>query len=360
MADLIRVIDFETSDDSQEMAPIEVGWTDVSVDGQISLPQAMIIAPHRPISPEAMAVHHISQAEADAGIPDLSWLEPVLAPPNGDQIIGFLAHSVETERTLMNATKDPRVAAIRWACSYKSSVVAWPDMPKHSNQVLRYAVNADKGGLKFDQALGLPAHRAGPDSYVTAQIVRALLQVMSFDQMVEITGKPVLYPKVPFGKWKGKPWPEVPADYFHWVRRQPEFSADFIYCMEEEEKRRRGHASAWAPAVNTAANTQSVIQARTAGWDVTPLDVTALQPTETPAQEDFLNKPAATFPPTPPAAVAPETPVPANTGTGSANPEQTVVLESSPLRQGFRRIFYTPAVSPTTEGEPTAAPSPVT
>ena len=57
--------------------------------------------------------------------------------------------------------------------------------------------------------LGLPAHRALPDAYVTAHHLRDLLNAASLKQLLAWSREPGLLPRVPAGPERGKPWRDL-------------------------------------------------------------------------------------------------------------------------------------------------------
>jgi exodeoxyribonuclease X len=64
----------------------------------------------------------------------------------------------------------------------------------------------------------LPPHRAGPDSYVTAHLLKRLIESgTSVDDMVRWSKGAALLPRVTFGKHKGAKWSELPTDYLEWI-----------------------------------------------------------------------------------------------------------------------------------------------
>ena len=73
-------------------------------------------------------------------------------------------------------------------CTYKCALRLWPELPSHSNQVIRY----ERRPHVLDRALGLPAHRAGPDAYVTAHHLRDMLDLVGLEQLIA---------------WSAEPWP---------------------------------------------------------------------------------------------------------------------------------------------------------
>ena len=51
---------------------------------------------------------------------------------------------------------------------------------------------------------GLPAHRAGPDAYVTAHHLRDMLNEATVEQLLEWSREPGLLPRVPAGPARGR------------------------------------------------------------------------------------------------------------------------------------------------------------
>jgi exodeoxyribonuclease X len=84
----------------------------------------------------------------------------------------------------------------------------WPELPRFSNQMLRYQRMPD--GLIHE--LGLPAHRAMPDAYVTAHHLRDLLNDASLEQLLAWSCEPGLLPRVPSGRDRGKGWDRLNMD----------------------------------------------------------------------------------------------------------------------------------------------------
>jgi exodeoxyribonuclease X len=231
----LRVIDLETTGIEPPAAEIiEFGRVDVVMDAagaQVEPPQAWLYRPLRGITPETMAVHHITEADFR---PDT----PVCTPENlhaavwsGPTPTALVAHSCAFERLFVTeATTGPTP----WICTYKVAMHVWPDAPRHSNQVLRYWRN-----LALDPALAMPPHRAGPDAWVTAHLVADLAQFASLEQMVAWTKEPRPMPKLTFGKHRGQTWAQVPIDYLQWMQRQTDMDADTVWHAEQELLRRR-------------------------------------------------------------------------------------------------------------------------
>jgi exodeoxyribonuclease X len=200
----VRVIDLETSGASAHNV-CEIGWQDVVLgdDGRWFVNHergASFVNPGAPISTETMAVHHIVDAEV-AGAP--FWKDaapPILRPLGG--AIALAAHRATFEQRFCT----PRLSGgARWICTWKCALRTWPDLPGFSNQRLRYERKPE--GL--DRAIGLPAHRALPDAYVTAHHLRDMLNANSLEQLLIWSEQPGLLPRVPTGPDRRRAWSEL-------------------------------------------------------------------------------------------------------------------------------------------------------
>lgn len=203
----IRVIDLETGGNGPNDV-CEIGWQDVVLDdgGQWRVTEergALLVNPGRPMTPDTIAVHHILDTHvADAPF----WKEiaaNVLRPPG--RLDALAAHRAGFEQRYCT----PRfTGGTPWICTWKSALRVWPELPRFSNQMLRYQRMPE--GLVHD--IGLPAHRAMPDAYVTAHHLRDLLNATSLNQLLAWSREPGLLPRVPAGPDRGKTWDRISDD----------------------------------------------------------------------------------------------------------------------------------------------------
>jgi len=201
---LLRVIDLETTGQSYgDGGVVEIGWQDLKFSKErktwelSGAPAARLVNPGHPISPSTSAIHHIIDADV-AGAPAFHLVTPsILRVQPPQRLIALVAHRAAFEqRWCLPAL----TGGTRWICTYKSALRLWPDAPTHSNQGLRYWRNP--AGL--DRALGLPAHRAGPDAYVTAHLLRDMLTLTTVDQLLTWSAEPALLTRIPFGPLRGR------------------------------------------------------------------------------------------------------------------------------------------------------------
>jgi DNA polymerase-3 subunit epsilon len=60
------------------------------------------------------------------------------------------------------------------------------------------------------------------------------------EQITELLKKPILLKTMPLGKYKGRPFHELPLDYLNWVSHA-DFDQDLIYSVRTEiQKRKKG------------------------------------------------------------------------------------------------------------------------
>lgn len=226
---LIRSIDFETtgqpvkatpSTDPKAASPrvCETGWTDIRVDdcgvAHFGEPNAMLINPGIPMPAETRAIHHISDEDvADAPDVGASFIKLMDGRPDY-----FCAHNADFERHFFGGGDIPFI------CTFKVAVRLWPDEAGHSLQYLRYSL-----ALPIEQPLGLPAHRAGPDAYVGAALMAAILmhpECPEMETMVRWSNGPALLPRIGFGKHRGKKWEDVETNYLEWVAFKSDLDRD--------------------------------------------------------------------------------------------------------------------------------------
>jgi exodeoxyribonuclease X len=225
---ILRVIDFETTGTEPPAEVCEVGVCDLHLDTRvIDAPRAWLCGVEA-MPPEVRAIHHISLAEC-AGQPKF---DPLVMFDSDVSMFGAgVAHNAEFETKFF-------VPALPIICTYKAALRVWPHAPSHSNGSLRYWLE-DQGKIKPDHALTQPAHRAGPDAYVTAHILLALFDAgATGKQMVAWTKEPRLLPTCPIGKFRGMPWSEVEAGFLGWMLRQPTMEEDLKWNAEREIARR--------------------------------------------------------------------------------------------------------------------------
>lgn len=231
-APIIRIVDFETTGMEPPAEVVEVGWCDLTqtADGwAVSEPTSQLCGVAG-IPPEVRAIHFITAAEV-AGLPPFDAQTFV---EGSDHCAALAAHSMAFEEQWLKI--DGVMPAI---CTLKAALRVWPEAPGHSNSVLRCWLE-DQGKLSLDFDKAMPPHRAGPDAYVTAHILKALFAAgATGKEMVAWSREPRLLPTCPIGKFRGKPWADVEGGFLSWMLKTPDMEADLKWNAQRELDRRR-------------------------------------------------------------------------------------------------------------------------
>jgi len=181
-----------------------------------------LVDPGVPISPEASAIHHITDDDV-VGKPSIGevWSEY-------DSITDvFVAHNAEFDKAMLPETDKP------WICTKKLAAYFFEDAPSYKIQVLRYWLR-----LEVFTPPNLYAHRALYDAIVCSELYLYMRDAFGFsdEQAIEISQQPMMIRSMPFGKYKGQPLSNVAADsgYIDWLYKQDNISPDLIYWLDKE------------------------------------------------------------------------------------------------------------------------------
>lgn len=228
---IIRLFDLETTGLSPADADvIEIGWTDLTLPARtISDPKSYLCGTSRPITPENRAVHHIIPTT-------LIGKQPFDAE-------AFNAKAVEDGVTCFAAFNS--AFDVQWLqptlpvlCVYKAVLRAWPQFGSHSNSAVFYALE-DAGRCHGANYAYVTTHRAGPDSYVTAWTLKALLEDGHTGRdMLAWTKEPAMLPRCPLGLDKGKPWDQVDTGLLRWIVGKTDLGEDVRFCAKRELDKR--------------------------------------------------------------------------------------------------------------------------
>lgn len=218
---LIRVIDCETTGMEDDSKVVEIACLDLDADREVIAGEKQhFINPQIPIPPQASAIHHITDAMVASA--------PLFGEVHADYMDAdyYVAHNSRFDQRYLGNFGKP------WIDTYRCALVAWPDAPAHSNQVLRYWL-----GLESPPESAGHAHRALYDCYVTAMLFRRLADEMTLEKMLEASQSPALLTKINFGKHRGERFSELPIGYLEWMSGQT-FDEDVMFTVKNELERR--------------------------------------------------------------------------------------------------------------------------
>jgi len=214
------VIDTETTGMGDQDQVIELGWASQDRGG------GMLIVPTVPIQPDARASHHITDRELfTRGYNQAQALRRI-----EDELIEtspWVFHNAAFDMRMLRQTW-PSLPVPPVICTWRCSLHLWPDAPSHSNQALRYWLDLPVVAAQCPHCGQAPhAHRAPFDASVTLALVNRMVEMgFSVEDLVRMSGEPVVLHRVRFGKHEGELWVDVPRDYLHWILRQGDFDED--------------------------------------------------------------------------------------------------------------------------------------
>lgn len=229
MTKRIRVIDLEfTGDGPADGGLIEIGFWDLvsdeddlagsPINWRVGEGRGRFCNPGMSISPESQAVHHIDDADVADAPKWKSLFAGLLKQADADGVIAYAAHGADTESAWMHPDWLGETP-LPVLCTYKAALRVWPDAPQHKNQTLRYW----RRPAGLDRELASPAHRAAPDAYVTAHLLRDLLndEGVSIEQMIKWSSQPALTVRCYLGAYrnegKGTLWADVETSMLEWI-----------------------------------------------------------------------------------------------------------------------------------------------
>lgn len=240
----VYVVDTETA--ARDAAPdsvVEVGVVPIEVPDPGSPGESTIVEEEcwssltRPtcrISFGAMGVHGITEAMvADAPrLVDALRASPLATAPAP---LVLVAHNAPFDRGFMEsalAELGPAGRDAFWIDTYRVARHVLPGMEGYGNQSLRYELGLTHPALEATQP-----HRALADSIVTALLLQRILRDQSLREVSRTQSDPIVLDKFPFGKHRGSPIAEVPADYLQWMLKS-ELDDDCKHSARLELQRR--------------------------------------------------------------------------------------------------------------------------
>jgi len=233
---LLRVIDLETSGfpgGSPPHGPVEAAYTDLYYeDGKLEWggQDTTLLNPKRPIHRSAEDVHGISDDMVEKA-PDAKFVSNFFH--HKVTVDYIVAHNMQFEANWV----DPRTA--KSICTLIAGKHVFPGHKSYKNGTLFNAVN---GRAILPQGFHIePAHRALPDTVMTAAILYRMLEKRHPDELVAITAGKPYGKKLPIGKFKGLEVDDKLIDlpYLEWLTKEPWVRRDLKEILDSEIERRK-------------------------------------------------------------------------------------------------------------------------
>lgn len=172
------------------------------------------------ISNSAMALHHITnETLKDAKPCGESKTYELLQEHNCEENI-LIAHNIRFDLEML--AKEGFGVKSKIVDTLRCTKALIPECEQFSLQFLRYELGLYQEEEEEAKRLNitLQAHRALSDALHLKLLWQSLLQYATPSQLIEISSKPVLLQKFPFGKYSGRYIEEVvniDASYLHWM-----------------------------------------------------------------------------------------------------------------------------------------------
>jgi len=189
------------------------------------------------ISHEAMAIHHITnEMIRDEKVCQETSTYQLLQENNTEENT-LIAHNIRFDlKMLAKEGFELKMRSVDTLRCVKSLI---PECEQFGLQFLRYELGLYKEEKDSAQSTGIDimAHRALSDALHVKLLWKTLLQYATVSQLVEISSRPVLLEKFPFGKYSGRYIEEIagtdPA-YLHWMLGNIEdMDEDLLYSIKK-------------------------------------------------------------------------------------------------------------------------------
>ena len=203
--------DVETTGLGKNQGVVEISWIETDAEFNEVARYGSLINPQKPIQFGAMSVHGITEAMvadaptieqfmADAGYP-LAGPGTILTAHKASYDIEFFGPWMDQQDTL---------------CTLKCAQRIYPDAENHKLGTLRCMLGLDGDTRK--------AHSAQEDVSVLIQLAQRMCQDAETDLygLIELQNRPNPNLKMTFGKHRGTPLKDLPANYIFWLLNKAE------------------------------------------------------------------------------------------------------------------------------------------
>jgi len=196
--------------------PIEVAWARIDIsDRNIPITDKFeqLYKPSKPIKFGAMAIHNIIPADLEGAPPS----SEAKIPDWAQYVIG---HNVDYDWKVLGSQP-----GIRRICTLALSRSLWPDLDSHTLGAMVYALARDPARARESLTGINGSHRAYNDVRATRWLLSKILEKIGSPGLMAsglwaLSEAARVPERLPFGRYKGVPIKDVPADYISWLLRQ--------------------------------------------------------------------------------------------------------------------------------------------
>lgn len=208
---------------------IEIGITKFTFDGVLEEYETLI-DPEKKISPDSMAIHHITE-DMVKGKPKIEEVLPRILEMIGTHtIVGHgILHDIDMIAKACERNQIPtRIRQNHFLDTLRMARL-YGDTPVNSLEQLRLHFNVEAEG----------AHRALSDAIVNMHVFKHLCRnYRSLHELNDALSRPIQMKIMPLGKHKGRLIKEIPIEYLLWAARK-DFDQDLLFSLRSEINRRK-------------------------------------------------------------------------------------------------------------------------
>ena len=200
------LVDTETTGISAEDKVCEMAYVEIDDAFNVVRSGNSLINPGIPINYAASAVNGIT----DVMVKDAPTLEDYMlsegSPLRGE--VTLIAHNLDFDFRFLKAYTDDSVGKL---CTLKCARVLYPDAANHKQGTLAAMLGIQVAREK--------AHSADGDLDVLLQLLQHLCRDADTDLygLLEVQRRPRPIKNMPFGKHRGVPLKDLPANYIFWL-----------------------------------------------------------------------------------------------------------------------------------------------
>ncbi|OFW63152.1 MAG: hypothetical protein A2Y74_03250 [Actinobacteria bacterium RBG_13_63_9] len=210
---LFRVFDTETTGlNPRTDAIVELGWAIMRGDGTVLSSNSTLINPGRPIPADTSRVHGIF----DCDVAHAPTLDQAVEKHSDlySPVLPAVCHNAAFDSVLLRCSRRLADGNPRFLCTLRLAENLVPARESYKLESLRSYLGLD---TPVD---GPAAHRAAGDVATTGLLLKHLIDcylAAGYPDDIEELFNAASIQRMPFGKHRGKPLSEVPADYIDWL-----------------------------------------------------------------------------------------------------------------------------------------------
>lgn len=218
-------LDTETTSVEANRGVVEVAWIQTDDNFRVVNAVQSLIDPEQMISPAASGIHGLTNNDTE-DCPTLEMFFSDYRFPDGTV---FLGHNVRFDTHTIGRFVD---GSYTEACSLRWVRRVYQDSDDYKLSTLIFA-------LDLPRSEG--SHRAMADVMSSYHLVKHLCERtgLTLAQYVKVAQEPFLLRKVPFGKYRGETFVDVPGPYLRWMLDKLDLDEDLDYTVKSELKRRK-------------------------------------------------------------------------------------------------------------------------